>query len=367
MNIERLLRWLDGLEVTPAMRMRERRRIAHLEDFRLDRCFSRSFPYQLGGMTGPLAYVCIRDSNLPAEQEERLLTIATEGASRIGLAYAFHPSKEAYMALFEVFLAKVLVRGDRLEGLGKRVAMMLAMAPQHIAFSPLWFQHILATVEVALVAPPENFSFPSCSLSIEPLYHQDRMCGETLTLGQHPLPIAQHTTIEAMEDILSRHIKASDRRLRPDQIKEIVIDIPYGINDDLLANHIARLAIQFPELSLPSAAWEVENQELIHQLKQKIRWESKPQLWIDHWEKNYAVLGALFRTAPRADRALWLQRNSIGRLNMLRLERNLRPNLALEEYEFCFPVSVSLYTTRGGCWKSSRIQPKGLFSPALSV
>ena len=366
MNIDRLLRWLEQMHITDAMHQREKRRLAHLSPLTIDEPFPYAFPYQLGGITGLVAYLCVQEGNIRAEEKERILSIATEGASRLGLAYSFHPLKNAYMALFEGLLAKTLMEKENLEGIHQRVAMAFAMSPQVSDPSPFWLRQILATIDVALQAKIEVYALPKASLSIEALYHQDRMLGETLVLGKHPLPIQEHTAIEAVEEILSRHIKAASKRLRPDQVKAIEIELPIGGSGDRLKERIAAMILQYPETCSWSQEWRAEHREELYTIAQRITLVPQPQRWFDHWKKNYSMLGRLYRSASYEERKQWLSNYQLGSIRCLMLEKQLCTSLVIEEYEFCYPVSVSLYTTRGGCWKESRTEPKGSFYPKIS-
>ena len=285
----------------------------------------------------------------------------------LGLAYAFHPNKKAYTALFEGLIAKTLIRGEKLEALGSRVAMAFSMAPQTSATSPLWFRQILATTEVALRAVEEEHALPETSLSIEPLFHQDRKLGETLVLGKHPLPIEQHTAIEAVEEILSRHIKAASKRLRPDQLKELQIETPSSAAMDQLRERIAAMIIQYPDSIDLSQAWKAENRDLLSQISKRITIIPQRKGWMQHWEHNYVSLGQLYRTSVHRERVRWIsQQHELGTLGFMKLESRLGHSLSIEEHRFCYPVSVSLYTTRGGCWKENRTEPEGGFLPKIA-
>ena len=366
MNINRLLRWLDRLCVTETMLKREHRRMQHLKKFSLQEEFSRAFPYQLGGITGPISYLCVQASVLEEKEKQRIVSIATEGASMLGLAYAFHPHKKEYMALLEGLIAKTLIGGDKLESLGSRVAMAFAMAPQASAISPLWFRQILATTEVVLQATNEDYDLPQTCLSIEPLFHQERRLGETLVLGDHPLPIEQHTAVEAVEEILSRHITAASKRLRADQLKELQIELPSFPAIGQLRERIAAMIMQYPAPIVFSQDWKDENRDALSQLSQRIEFIPQSKRWRQHWEHNYASLGKLYRTSVYRERLRWIsQRHQFGTIGFMRLESRLGHSLAIEEHRFYYPVSVSLYTTRGGCWKESRTTPKGSFLPKI--
>jgi hypothetical protein len=292
------------------------------------------------------------------------LAIATEGASRIGFAYSFHKQAPSFSALCEVLIAKTLIRKEPLSSVCDRVGMLFAMAPQQLCFSPLWFAQIVSTVDVVCTAQTVDVRLPAASLSIEPLYHQDRMLSETMVLGKYALPLPQHTAMEGVEEILIRHIKAASKRLRLDQIAHIDITLPYGTGTEELRTKLSAMILTYPDPIVEDAEYSAEEEKSLHDISKKIRFHSSESAWKEHWRVRYKTLGSLYATATSFERGSWInQHQGVGRASHFLLERVLGSRLSIEEFSFSFPISVELYTTRGGCWKAKRSEPKGVFLP----
>jgi hypothetical protein len=125
------------------------------------------------------------------------------------------------------------------------------------------------------------------------------------------------------------------------------------------------MMLTYPDSSPTDKVYSEEEKKQLHELSTKINFSATEDGWKEHWRVRYKTLGALYETATSLERGRWLHRNQkIGRASHYLLERALVSQLSIEEFSFSFPVSVELYTTRGGCWKEKRKEPKGVFLPS---
>ena len=97
---------------------------------------------------------------------------------------------------------------------------------------------------------------------------------ETLSFPRWPGPPAWHATLDAVNEVLRRHIKAADKRLRADQVRAIRVSVPapavalerwrgrHGLRDSQSLGHAVRHAIgalvvehQLGEAELSAQDW----------------------------------------------------------------------------------------------------------------
>ena len=350
MNIRRLFRWLEQVSDASLYDV-ARRCTEHFSDFSLSQKEKQGLSFVLGGMVGPLACLRVRDSNASLEEANRIVALAMEGAARVGMGYAFHPRREVLVSLCEDLIACTLIAGKSLEGAAGSMGHLFACIPKSETFSHEWFQEIRSAVDNVMdTESPDLGELSEYSLSIEPLYQQTRFLCETLICAPYNLHFTQQTTALALESILSRHIKASGRRLRADQVKALEIEILSGLMDDSLKEHLATQIVFYPDPIAPKSDWSPKHKSDIERLMCLIEIEECD--WKQHWKMEYQALGRLYMTATKKEREDWIvRRGNLSLLQFLWTESKLRNHISIEEYSFLFPVSLRLHTTRGGCWK----------------
>ena len=340
MNIRRLFRWLEQIADDSLYGVAQRCQ-DHLNN-------QKGRSYVLGGMVGTLACMRVRDCS--QEQANRIVALSIEGAARLGLAYSFHPRKEILMALCEDLIACTLLAGKPLEDAAGSMSVLFSCIPKAEIFSSEWFQEIRSAVDTVEGGTKGEGQLPEHSLSVEPLYHQQRFLCETLVCVPYALSLAQQTTALALDSILSRHVKAAGKRLRVDQIERLEIELLSGVMDDTLKEQLAAQMVFHPDPIAPKSDWSAKQvgdiQNLIHLI------QSEESDWSSHWNMEYQTLGGMYMTATKKEREDWIIKR--GQLSWLRfqwMERTLKSNISIEEYTFVFPVFLRLYTSRGGCWK----------------
>ena len=350
MNIRRLFRWLEQVN-DESLHAVGRRCLEHLNDFSLQNDEIKGLSYVLGGMVGPLACLRVRDSSCSQQDANRIVSLAMEGAARVGLGFAFHPRKKVLVSLCEDLIACTLLAGKNLESAAGNMEILFSFVPNSEVFSLEWFHEIRCGVDGIMNQDQRGKgTLSEYSLSIEPLYQQERFVCETLICAPYALHFEQQTTALALDNILSRHIKAAGKRLRADQIQLHEIEILSGVMDDSLKEHLAAQIVFHPDPIVPKSDWQPKHKSDIEKLISVIQITECD--WTQHWNMEYKALGRLYLTATKKERENWLVRH--GRLSWLQfvwMERLLKNRISIEEHSFYFPVFLRLHTTRGGCWK----------------
>jgi hypothetical protein len=213
----------------------------------------------------------------------------------------------------------------------------------------------------------------------------------TLAVKAHPGTPWGNVAIDAVNIILGRHLKAAEKRLRPDQVDRIEIRTAFGPS----ATEVAAAQIAGPG----AAAWSVAeavallvahhefgpehlHSEASGEKTSDVR-ELVPRIAVIHdWRLSMReavatcralgpVLGeagvrAVFSAArplvsgrPRlADVMAAVEERSWEALPALQRKGGLEA-VELASFGWCFPVEVKLYTTRGGWWPERRVTTLG--------
>lgn len=216
---------------------------------------------------------------------------------------------------------------------------------------------------------------------------------DTITTRIHASAPSGQTAVEAVHEILKRHVKAADKRLRVDQVERIVIRVPaaaagLGVRGalepasvpwsvpNLLGVLVAQHALGAADLAPDVLA---RRSEAIAHVADRVEWVVDRGLSARSLSSQLAVLGPLAgdfdwkdarkvlsrtlagkRKAGRPDRKrlkvwaelvqrMWAQRGRSGDLAAI----------DMSSWQLHIPVEVELYTTRGGRWPERRSLPEG--------
>jgi 2-methylcitrate dehydratase PrpD len=222
----------------------------------------------------------------------------------------------------------------------------------------------------------------------------------TATLSYKLLPASTfvQAPVDAVWEILRRHIKAADKRLRPDQVEgiEVRVAAPAHRFDAQADRGLVPAAVPF---SIPSALgvlvvgngltpavltepWLRENEEAVRAVAAKVRVVHDPARTAMALGPMLQAVAPLFADVPplRLVRLLadaappsGAARRPVA-LDMLRRVVDARPDRALSSLRGALPdlatarlgeftlhtdAEVLLYTTRGGTWPERRTGPEG--------
>jgi len=270
------------------------------------------------------------------------------------LAYHGIDHQSSWVGLFEGLIIQQLIAQRPLVALMDKIPMIFALAPQQSVSSPLWQAHIIQTAQFIFAQPAESYPLHATRFSIESLYHQEDWLNGTMVLAKHPVSLEGQTAVQALEDILERHIKAADKRLRPDQLEKIFIFAPTNIHIQKLRRYLAELVVRYPNMNQDISL------DLLHQTEKKILIIEESQRWKSYFQRFSQTFGEVCRTAQPQEYRTWVEKKTESWLRSFLFSSFSNRQNRIREFSFLFPVSVELYTTRGGCWKSSQEIAKGL-------
>ncbi|MCB9759224.1 MAG: MmgE/PrpD family protein [Alphaproteobacteria bacterium] len=220
----------------------------------------------------------------------------------------------------------------------------------------------------------------------------ERWVTRALAHGLTPGSVHLQVPVEGVHEILRRHLKAAEKRLRSDQVDRIVL------RTSMNAWSMERLAAGVPDAMTHSVARSVAALIVAHELgpaQHEPAWQAEHQVALDdlaarvtvehHWpatvamlehllahtlpfvDDTRALLGAVERMLPDLPRP-GLPRDSREWVALLkqRPDRLLRRLLAqdaeapdLSAWRYDFRAEIKLYTTRGGWWPERRDAPEG--------
>lgn len=227
----------------------------------------------------------------------------------------------------------------------------------------------------------------------------DCWLGRTTAYSLYPGHLFTQVPVQAVQEILRRHVKAADKRLRIDQIDRIEIrshaltlgltkgqgssrpldsasvcaDLRRQIGVLFVTHELDAASIRTEELARHAEAieWVADRVELIHD------WPSTLSLV----QSMRSSMGPLYGAVPLRD--LWKSSRNTkhgfgwsgllppsdqwGELLKARPDRLLsaaHPSNDLSEvderaFRYCLPTEVKVYTTRGGWWPERRTMPEG--------
>lgn len=223
---------------------------------------------------------------------------------------------------------------------------------------------------------------------------------DTIAFSLHPASVWHQTSIQGVAEILRRHVKASDKRLRLDQLERI------EIRSSVLSWGLEQAAAEHPGLdpaAIPTSArraigallvayeygpaqldpaWLAANQDEVAEAARRVEvshdWRHTLR-FVDHVVDVAApllagvTLSELISAGQQARRAFGLTLPPPGGAELLAVLQ-ARPDRVLDrlkhasgdlasarlrEWQFVFPAEVKLFTVRGGSWPEERVIPEG--------
>ncbi len=223
---------------------------------------------------------------------------------------------------------------------------------------------------------------------------------ETLAFSLIPANLWLQTGIQGAEEILRRHVKAADKRLRADQLERVEIRcgaLAYGMEQGAgehaglqagaLPSSMRRaigalvVAYQYGPSELEQG-WLDRHQDTIAEIARRVEvahdWRHTLRL-VDHLVDVMSpllaglTLGELVGAGQQARRAFGVQLPPPGPAELLAVLQ-ARPDRLLDrlthtsgdltsarirEWQALLPVEIKLFTTRGGSWPEERALPEG--------
>ncbi|MFZ5479200.1 MAG: hypothetical protein ACOZNI_20720 [Myxococcota bacterium] len=340
--------------------------------------------------------------------------IGNEIGGRVGLALLLGPRAnhaDTHAPAAGGAAAGAWLAGESADGIAHAVAGALAaggrMAPGQAAGGTVGVraaeaakQAIGRTGDLALLEPSSAFWAPLCQ---RPLHGAFGGLGHawltrTLVVKPHAAMAWATVAVQAVHEILKRHVKAADKRLRADQVERIEIragllpwsmDVaadpldpqsPTGLAWSLkraIGVLVARHGLTAQDLTPEALAEKADDIAAVASRVEVVHDWALTLQTVEHFTR---VLGPLFAgLSPMELRGVrsrlketggWPRWTTgdllpIARARPDRVLRNLRVapgdlgDVRLDEFRWHLPVEVKLYTTRGGWWPERRALPLG--------
>ena len=218
---------------------------------------------------------------------------------------------------------------------------------------------------------------------------------ETVALKHTPGPLAAQVAIQGVAEVLRRHVKAADKRLRVDQLESITVRtgaLGCALQDqapdstapeDVVRSLPQLLGVLLTAYELGPAqlesGWLAENRESIRHVAGRVQVEHDPERSLALLRQVVTVAAplladaegpALRRAARRLHRMLGVEwgPGGAGGAAAEPAGSDAGPAAArgggsgqarLEEWQFRFDTEVKVFTTRGGSWPERRAIPGG--------
>ncbi len=338
----------------------------------------------LGARTG-VGLATLRSVNAADLTVERLLLACVIGAeigARIGLATLLGDratSSSARPGAAAGAAAIAWLGGADGEGIARAVGAAVGLAATGGAHGAA-FGALVA--EAAMGGAQATGSDPSLALGLwagvaDPipgaLAVDGRWLSSALVLPELCVPAALATAIEAVHEILLRHVRAAEKRLRADQIERIELRVPFATwaadqAEPRLAELVGRL-VAFHALGPLERHGTATLSEGIRVDKSADIAAVASRVEITH---DYALSVGLVRSAVPYTGPLSLSRYRALRRTLptahlpdllaalrARPDRLFRAVSAEVVAPLAFPVQVKLYTSRGGWWPERRSVANG--------
>ncbi len=379
----------------------------------------------LGGQTG-VGAVCAAWAYSKGKRIDELLlatAVANEVAGRVGASMLLGPHYGAGAGW--VHAVSAAVSAGSLLGLdGDKMAHCIALALSSAGPIPratlassgrgiavgLAVSHGLEAAQMAqrgVTAPLGLLDSPGGLLELSswlPLRHAFTGLGEawltqTLSFPKWPGPPAWHSSLDGVAEVLARHLKAADKRLRPDQVRQIVVRVPapaialdrwmarHGLRESAGLGHSIRHAIgalvvdhELGSKQLANKDW-AERTERYGSVASHVQIEHDLGLTMDLMNHMVDAAAPLIGGVTEGE---W--RGLLGRLemqsagwpdfrwgNLLTVARH-RPDQwfkriryasgdlgagHLDQWQFKMGSGVVIRTTRGGSWPEDRVIAEG--------
>ena len=281
-------------------------------------------------------------------------------------------------------------------GSGRASAVSLAVASGVEAY-----QQAAAGVQscLSILEAPGGVLETSCWL---PLKHAYTGLGEvwlteTIAFPRWPGPAVWHSTYDAVNEVLERHIKAADKRLRADQVAQIVVRVPapgialnqwmerHGLRDSTSLGHAVRHGIgalvvdhSLGAEQLTEVGWE-ERRLAYGKIAGKVRIEHDISLTLElmgHMVDTVApLIGGVtegewkwLAEKVRRPEVAWpsisftdvrnlVQHRPDKWIKTLRYASRNLADARLSEWQMRLGANVEVSTTRGGTWPERRNIP----------
>lgn len=318
-----------------------------------------------GGVFAQNLYEILGDyPQASTDEKTKAVVVGSELSFRFSLGSFFAESEELQVISNIVF--EMIVRG-RLEGisakqLGEALALGLEKMPRvQLSFSAdilgedaMQRKLLSAWVRLCLQAKDKVFWRPELFLSGALSGLGNVWLSEQILWTAIPSMSCWYSALAGLEDIYIRHLKAADKRLRPDQIISIDVALPHflaTLPKVELQKAIAHYCINYSWDNLNSRL--AESQELLS----KIQIYYSTQKSFEYWEKCIIALPNLFAGVSERLFEKYLLQGFLEKRKLRKLLSSVKYSkrewkTPLPKVPVGFSSSIVIYTSRGGKWTS---------------
>ena len=355
-------------------------------------------PIQIGGAAGLVSVAQVWDEGSERTLGEllRITRLSAEGASRIGASMLLQGrlERQSLMSLVEATVAAALLRGCTQAQLADALSIALSCPPRlHPAAldgGGRFHRVVIDAGRSAVADALDGRSGPGDLLgsSDGPLQQRnllraafslpnDAWLSSALILSDVPGPAVFHPALQALAEILNRHLKAADKRLRWDQVQSIKVTVPamegWLVHRNVPLHAVHRslpwlLSILVVGHALGPAelepGWIRKNLDRIHHVLSRVEIIWEPRSNLDGWLNAIKTVPWLFcglapdevfGAIPMPLQKRFILRHRVGVSKSL---ADTTRALHLDDFQFSFPSGIQLYTTRGGRWPERRSIPR---------
>jgi hypothetical protein len=303
--------------------------------------------------------------------------VASEVSSRIGTGLLLSSSqrRQTFSILsFNLIFEGILMRKDEIQ-LANAMSQLFQLAPV-VTFrnnANDWHIHqlLIAWSNHCIENPPQqckSTDIPFLQSAVTSL--GSVWLSNTVSIAQVPGPLSWHPMLLSTIEILNRHIKAADKRLRIDQISAIEFHIPHFCipQTDVLQKLISTYILKHEwNPILFDEKWRFENQENIYKITNKIKYIPSYEKTTEYWNELLNRLTCLFSgvspeeiltVAGLSGLGKWkLNRQLRENLGRLKYQKNTLELSVVEQFQHCIPTETFVFTTRGGKWPDRKSAP----------
>ena len=364
--------------------------------------FKGFLPQQIGGVIGPLATLLCWDEAADHSTKDLLLAslVGAEAGTRVGCALLLQDpcKRQRFMSMTSAIVALGKIKNLPADVLANALAIGLSTVPElsprvmrqsFDSFLQVSMHQARLAIELARSGRKGDIGLFDASdgpfsdewnLKGPWMWQNDYFLSDAMVLGNSPGPLCIHPILQSVEEILQRHLKAADKRLRWDQIEKIQISCPplepwigqsnlfleHGLWACSIPWRIAYYVLQHC-WDAPNADWCVNMRDRLYHIVTKVEIVQHPLRRLEYLRNSFDTIGPVFASHQLSTVLSTVQGgfSRFGLAEKIRLHlqnsssQGPRNDFHTDQFQFCYPTEVTIFTTRGGKWPERRVFPNG--------
>ena len=298
--------------------------------------------------------------DISAEEKAKSVLTASELSFRFGLGHFFSDFDEIQTISSIVFETVLRARLASLspQKLTEALSIGLEKRPYcQFSFSEneeIQWQLLSSWVQLSLQQEEKTAWRPEVFLSTSLSSLGEVWLSEHLLWSDIPAMNCWYSALCGLEDIYRRHVKAADKRLRPDQIVSIEIELPHFLTD-ISSVKLQRLVAHY----CSHYSWEDWHQMKPNELEilSRVQVNYSRQRSFEYWEKCMEAFPSLFAGVSDTLFEKYMLSGFSEKRRLRKLVQSMKYSSTkwkkpTSNVPLGFSSSVVIYTTRGGKWTS---------------